>query len=129
MKVFIADDSREIRKRIMAMLSDLKNIEMMGEAENVQDAIKSIREFGPDVVILDIRMPGGSGIDVLKTIEKRNESPVIIILTNYPHSQYRKRCMEAGADFFFDKSGEFEKIIEVVSGVSEGGMYHGYRNN
>ncbi len=101
------------------MLSDLAEIiEMIGEAENVQDAINSIHEFEPDVVILDIRMPGGSGIDVLKKIKKKNEVPVIIILTNYPHSQYRKKCMEAGADFFFDKSGDFEEIVKVVSGIS-----------
>ena len=118
MKVFIADDSSEIRKRIIAMLSDLaERIEMIGEAENVQDAINSIHEFDPDVVILDIRMPGGSGIDVLKKIKKINEVPVIIILTNYPHSQYRKKCMEAGADFFFDKSRDFEEIVKVVSGI------------
>ena len=123
MKVFIADDSSEIRKRIIAMLSDLvERIEMIGEAENVQDAINSIHEFGPDVVILDISMPGGSGIDVLKTIKKKNEVPVIIILTNYPYSQYRKKCMEAGADFFFDKSGDFEEIVKVVSGISGGGI-------
>ena len=123
MKVFIADDSSEIRKRIRVMLSDLvERIEMIGEAENVQDAIKSIHEFGPDVVILDIRMPGGSGIDVLKNIKKKNEVPIIIILTSYPYSQYRNKCMEAGADFFFDKSRDFEEIVKVVSGISGGGI-------
>ena len=121
MKIFIADDSDEVRKRIVAMLSDLERIDTIGQAENVQDAIASIREFGPDVVILDIRMPGGSGIDVLEGIEKKNQVPIVIMLTNYPHSQYRKRCMEAGADFFFDKSVEFEKVIEVVSGISARG--------
>lgn len=119
MKVFIADDSSEIRKRIIAMLSDLEErIETIREAGNVQDAINSIHEFDPDVVILDIRMPGGSGIDVLQKIEKRNKVPVIIILTNYPHSQYRKKCMEAGADFFFNKSRDFEEIVKVVSRIS-----------
>jgi DNA-binding NarL/FixJ family response regulator len=123
MKVFIADDSSEIRKRIIAMLAVLaERIEMIGEAENVQDAINSIHEFDPDVVILDIRMPGGSGIDVLKNIKKNNEVPVIIILTNYPHSQYREKCMEAGADFFFDKSRDFKEIVRVVSGISGGGI-------
>ena len=123
MKIFIADDSREIRKRIIAMLSDLvESIEMIGEAENVQDAIKSIPEFDPDVVILDIRMPGGSGIDVLKNIKKKNEVPIIIILTSYPYSQYRNKCMEAGADFFFDKSRDFEEIVKVVSALSGGGI-------
>ena len=118
MKVFIADDSLEIRNRIITMLSDLETIDMIGQAENVEDAINSIREINPDVVILDIRMPGGSGIDVLENIDKRNRVPVVIMLTNYPYPQYRKKCMDAGADFFFDKSGEFEKVIEVISGMS-----------
>lgn len=119
MKVFIADDSSEIRKRIKAMLSVLaERIEMIREAENVQDAINSIHEFEPDVVILDIRMPGGNGIDVLKRIRKKQEVPVIIILTNYPRSQYREKCLEAGADFFFNKSRDFEEIVKVVSRIS-----------
>ncbi len=122
MKVFIADDSIEIRKRIIAMLSDVERIDMIGQAENVQDAISSIHELNPDVVILDIRMPGGSGMDVLKTIEKRNRMPVVIMLTNYPHSQYRNKCLDAGADYFFDKSREFEKVIEVVNSMSDKGI-------
>ena len=123
MKVIIADDSSEIRKRIIAMLSGLaERIEMIGEAANVEDAINSIHEHNPDLVILDIRMPGGSGIDVLKKIRKKNDAPVIIILTKYPRSQYREKCMEAGADFFFDKSGDFEEIVKVVSGISGGGI-------
>ncbi len=126
MKVFIADDSQEVRQRIVAMLSDLERIDVVGQAENVQNAINSIRELKPDVVILDMRMPGGSGIDVLEKIEKRNGMPVVIMLTNYAHSQYRKRCLAAGADFFFDKSGEFEKVIDVVNGM--GSMKHGLQN-
>jgi len=122
MKVFIADDSIEIRKRIIAMLSDVERIDMIGQAENVQDAISSIHKLNPDVVILDIRMPGGSGMDVLKTIEKRNRMPVVIMLTNYPHSQYRNKCLDAGADFFFDKSREFEKVIEIVNSMSGKGI-------
>jgi len=115
MKVFIADDSSEVRERIRMLLSELEKIEMIGEAENVQEAIESIRHLGPDVVILDIRMPGGSGIDVLKEIVKEDRVPIIIMLTNYPYPQYKKKCMDAGADFFFDKSREFEKVVEVLS--------------
>ena len=122
MKVFIADDSLEIRKRIIAMLSDIERIDLIGQAENVQDAISSIHELSPDVVILDIRMPGGSGIDVLKTIEKKNRIPVVIMLTNYPRSQYGNKCLDAGADFFFEKSIEFEKVMEVVTSMSGKGV-------
>ncbi len=66
------------------------------------------------MVILDIRMSDGSGIDVLPEIKKGNQSPLVIVLTNYPYPQYRRKCIEAGADFFFDKSTEFDKVTEVL---------------
>ena len=120
MKVFIADDSAEVRERIVDMISEAESIEIVGQAESVPDAIGAIRQLKPDVVILDIRMPGGCGIDVLKTIEKNGGIPVVIMLTNYPYPQYRKKCFDAGADFFFDKSSEFEKVINVLQCVPAG---------
>lgn len=114
MKVFIVDDSALVRERIIAMISEHPGIEITGQAENAQEAINSIRKLKPDVAILDIRMPGGNGIEVLRNIKKNNSAPTVIILTNYPYPQYRKKCMEAGADYFFDKSTEFQKIIEVL---------------
>jgi DNA-binding NarL/FixJ family response regulator len=114
MKVFIVDDSAVVRERLIGMLTELPEIEIAGQAKNAPDAIKSIRKLKPDITILDIRMPGGNGIEVLKEIKKDKPSPLIIILTNYPYPQYRKKCMEGGADYFFDKSTEFEKVIEVL---------------
>ena len=114
MKVFIVDDSALVRERIIAMISEHPGIEITGQAENALEGINSIRKLKPDVVILDIRMPGGNGIEVLRNIKKNSSGPTIIILTNYPYPQYRKKCIEAGADYFFDKSTEFNKIIEVI---------------
>ncbi len=114
MKVFIVDDSAVVCERLETMLSEIPEVEIIGQAGKPVEAIKSIQSLNPDVVILDIRMPGGSGIDVLEYIKKDNLDPTVIILTNYPYPQYRKKCMERGADFFFDKSTEFEKIIEVI---------------
>ncbi len=116
MKILIADDSGAVRERIKLLLSDIEDVEMIGEARNVGQAMEQIRQLIPDVIILDIRMPDGSGMDVLRHIRKRGGLPVVIMLTSYPHPQYRKRCMEAGADFFFDKTEEFEKVAEAVSG-------------
>ncbi|GAI28344.1 unnamed protein product, partial [marine sediment metagenome] len=56
----------------------------------------------------------GNGIKVLEAIKKNLQSPKVIIFTNYPYPQYRKRYMDAGADFFFDKSTEFEKLVDTV---------------
>ncbi len=114
MKVFIVDDSALVRERIIDMISENPGIEITGQAKNAQEGINSILKLKPDVVILDIRMPGGNGIEVLKNIKKNSSAPTIIILTNYPYPQYRKKCMEAGADYFFDKSSEFNKIVEVI---------------
>jgi DNA-binding NarL/FixJ family response regulator len=114
MKVFIADDSALLRERLIDMLSELEGIEIVGQAEDSLSAVRSIHKLKPDVVILDIWMPGGSGFNVLQNIKKNKVANVVIMFTNYPYPQYRKKCMDEGADFFFDKSSEFEKITEML---------------
>lgn len=109
-KAFIADDSTLVRERLETMLDELAGIKIVGQADNVAEAINAIRSLQPDVVILDIRMPGGSGIDVLRKIKQDGVGPIVIILTNYPFSGYRQKCMDAGANFFLDKSTEFDQI-------------------
>jgi DNA-binding NarL/FixJ family response regulator len=118
--VFIADDSLIVRERLVTMLDELAEIEIVGQAENVAEAIKTIRKVKPDVVILDIRMPGGSGIDVLRNIKQGEATPMVIILTNYPYLGYRQKCLRAGADFFLDKSTEFEQIPALFERLEQG---------
>ena len=84
------------------------------------EAISGIRIIQPDVVILDIRMPGGTGIDVLQTIKQDEVTPMVIILTNYPYPGYRQKCLQAGADFFLDKSAEFDQIPELFERFKQG---------
>jgi DNA-binding NarL/FixJ family response regulator len=114
MRLFIADDSEILRVRLVDMLSEIEGIEIIGQAQESLDAIESIQKLNPQVVILDIRMPRINSIKVLKAIKKDDQSPTVIIFTNYPYPQYRKRCMDLGADFFFDKSTEFEKLFDTV---------------
>ena len=117
--VFIADDSRIVREHLVTMLDELA-VDIVGQAENVADAISAIRQSQPDIVILDIRMPGGSGIDVLQAITQDEAPPIIIILTNYPYPAYRQKCLQAGADFFLDKSTEFEQIPLLFEQIKRG---------
>lgn len=114
MKVFIADDSAIVRERLSSMLFDLKGVEIIGFAVTAQNAAESIRELKPDAVILDIRMPGGSGIDVLSEIKKDAKAPVVIILTNYPYPQYREKCMHSGADFFLISPQNLKKSTRFL---------------
>jgi DNA-binding NarL/FixJ family response regulator len=114
MRLFIADDSEILRLRLIDMLSEIEGVEIIGQAQNSLDAIESIEELNPHVVILDIRMPQVNGIKVLRAIKRNNHHLKVIIFTNYPYPQYRKRCLDLGADFFFDKSTEFEKLVDTV---------------
>lgn len=113
LKVLIADDSLVVREHLVTMLDELEGIEIVGQAENVAEATTAIRKLQPDLVILDIWMPDGSGIDVLQNIKQPGPAPVVIILTNYPYPEYRQRCLNAGADFFLDKSTEFDQILDL----------------
>ncbi len=114
MRLFIADDSEILRVRLVDMLSEIEGIEIIGQAQESLDTIESIQKLNPEVVILDIRMSRINCIKVLEAIKKDDQSPTVIIFTNYPYPQYRKRCMDLGADFFFDKSTEFEKLVDTV---------------
>ena len=114
MRVLIADDSDFLVKRLAATLGQISGIEVAGRAGTVAEASEAVRNLKPDVVILDIGMPGGSGIDVLEGMKKDRLNAVVIVLTNYGLPEYRKRCMESGARFFFDKSTEFERVSEVL---------------
>ena len=110
MNVLIVDDSQVIQDSLANMLSLIDGVNTIARAEDVDNAISATRELKPDVLILDIRIHGGSGIDVLKEVKKERPSPKVIMLTNYPYSQYRKKCFDEGADFFLDKSTEFAQI-------------------
>jgi DNA-binding NarL/FixJ family response regulator len=118
MRVFIIDDSAIVRERLIAMLTEVEGVEIVGHAEDAFSAIEGVRELIPDVVILDIQMPGGaSGIYALERIRCERPAPTIIMLTNYSYPQYRKKCIDGGAAFFFDKSTEFERVPEVLKAL------------
>ena len=115
LKLFIADDSKAIVESLSDLLVEIRGMEIVGYAHNTSQAIERINVLNPDVVILDIRMPGGSWIHVLETIKLYNKKILIIMLTAYPYPQYRRICEEMGAEYFFDKSTEFHRVQEVLT--------------
>ena len=114
MKIFLVDDSMVIRQRLKRLLADVEEVQVIGEAGQVQQATDAILEQKPDVVLLDIHLFNGNGIDVLRRLKKEKPAPAVIILTNYPYPQYRQECIEAGADFFFVKSTEFDQVVPAL---------------
>jgi DNA-binding NarL/FixJ family response regulator len=116
-KVLIADDSTQIRERIIKLLSAVPNIEIAGEAIDGIETAVLVRKTHPDVVILDLQMPKLSGLEILPRIKEIIPPPVIVVLTNFSTSPMKAMCTRKGADFFFDKSTEFEKAIAVIEGM------------
>jgi DNA-binding NarL/FixJ family response regulator len=113
-RVYIVDDSVKLRKRLCELLSDVDNVRVVGQAGDADEALDDIRVLKPDTVLLDIRLPGKNGIQLLGEIKELQPEITVIIMTNYDYPQYRQQSILAGADHFFNKTREFENIIDVL---------------
>jgi DNA-binding NarL/FixJ family response regulator len=114
MKVLVVDDSVTLRHHLIELLLMIPGVEIL-EAGQVSEARQAIGAGRPDVVVLDIHMPRGSGIEVLEALRGDNPRPTTIVLTNDPTPQWRAACIRTGADFFFDKTAEFQQAIDVIA--------------
>jgi len=117
MKVLIADDSRLMRERIRETISIFSSVEIVSETETGLQTLEELFKHNPDLAILDIRMPDRNGLEILKEYRKKNKKTIIVILTNYAYDQYKDRAFENGADYFFSKSEDFDKISAVVAKI------------
>ncbi len=113
----IADDSSLIRERLFELLSAFEGIDTIELARDTSEAKDKIVRLKPDIVILDIRMPGGGGFEVLKIIKEKNLKSCVIIFTSYPYPQYRDKSLELGADYFLSKETDIKKLGEILNGM------------
>ena len=122
-KVVIVDDSMEIQERLAAMLRDIPGVEVAGQAASVAEAISAVHRLKPDVMILDLRLPDGNGMEVLRLVQREQTRTRIIVLTSYAYPQYEQRAREAGVHAFLNKAHEFGRVAELVrSLISDGGQ-------
>lgn len=115
MKVLIADDSELIRDRLQQMFCQFRSVEIAGSFDNGFETLEGLRKLKPDLAIIDIKMPGLSGLEVLKEIRKEDMNIIIILLTFYSSDYYRQQAIKYGADYFFSKVDDFEKIPMVIT--------------
>jgi DNA-binding NarL/FixJ family response regulator len=115
MNIVIADDSLVFREKIKDLVMLNKDVTIVGEARNGIEAIQLVREKKPDLLILDIQMPEMNGIKVLEALKGNVRTTKICVFTNYPYPQYKKRCMNEGADYFFDKNVDFLEVKKLLA--------------
>ena len=114
MKVLIADDSELILATLQEMLGRFGQVEIVATCHNGTDALKAIQALMPDLAIVDLKMPGLTGLEVLSQIRKEDHSTTFILLTFYSSGYFRQAAIKAGADYFFSKDEDFWKIAMVV---------------
>ena len=114
MKLLIVDDSDLLQNRLRNAIEEVDKTISISQAHSFKDGLELFITFGPDTIILDIALPDGSGINLLRIFKKEKTYVKVLIFTNYPTSEFKKRCLELGADYFFDKSN-LGSIIKAIS--------------
>lgn len=120
--VYIVEDSFPVRERLIEAVADVPNARVVGQADAITEALEGVQQVQPRVLIVDVQLRRGSGIRLLKQLRATgNRLPeLVIVVTNYPTDDYRKASEDCGADHFFDKASEFDKVRDVL-------LQHGMR--
>jgi two-component system, NarL family, response regulator DevR len=118
MNVFVVEDSPSIRDLIRMSVEDAGGM-IIGEAATQQEAITLIGVLNPDVVVIDLRLPDGNGIEVTRAVKQTHPGITMIVLTNQARHQVEQACLDAGADHFFEKSStdylHFRALLNQLS--------------
>jgi len=119
-KVVLVDDSNLVRAGLKRLIERTQGLRIVGEAGNADAAIQTIRESKPDVVVLDVSMPGKGGMDVLFEVKKGNRPPIVAMFTSHTSPLLREKFLAAGADHFFHKTTEFNALIAFLGKLAQG---------
>jgi DNA-binding NarL/FixJ family response regulator len=119
MKLLIVEDSPHIRASLVGLMECLPGIDSICTADSLAQAMTSVRLCLPTMVILDLQLPDGLGIELIEPMKHLAPTVHIAVLTNHANAFNKRHCMAIGADWFFDKSTEFDDLIEVVRAEAE----------
>jgi len=122
-KILIADDHPIVRAGFKQVISDTPDMLVADEAGNGQEVLNYIRKKNYDCVLLDISMPGRSGLEILKDLKSEKPKLPVLILSIYPEEQYAIRALRAGAAGYMTKAGAPHELIAAIRKISEGGKY------
>jgi two-component system response regulator NreC len=119
-KVVVADDHTILRQGIKALLDNQEEIEVVGEAKDGREAIKAIEALSPDVILMDIAMPGLNGLEATRRIKKKFPMTKVVVLTMHTNEEYIFQILNAGADGYLVKETAFQDLISAINSVHRG---------
>lgn len=122
-RIVLIDDHPVVRRGMNDLLSHEPDLLVCGEAEGETDALVTLEEQRPDVVVLDLTLKDGNGVDLIKQIRGRFHDTRIVVLTMHDESLFGARCFRAGASGFVNKEEASEKVIEAIRTVCTGRLY------
>ena len=122
-KVLVADDHTLVRKGLKQILLDAEDIQHVDEAKDGKETLNKVNEEDYDLVLLDISLPGRSGIDVLKQLKCTKPKLPVLILSMHPEEQYAVRSLRAGAAGYLTKESAPDELIDAIKKVAAGGKY------
>jgi two-component system invasion response regulator UvrY len=122
-KVILCDDHALIRRGIRDTLADAADIEVVGEAGDYGELRGLLRDKSCDVLVLDINLPGRSGLDVLHVLKEEGSTLRVLVVSMYPEDQYAMRALKAGAHGYLNKGSDAAQIVAAVRTVSQGKKY------
>ena len=124
-RLLIVDDHELVRVGLREILADYPMIEIVGEAGNGETAIRLTRELWPDVVLLDISMPGLSGLETTRRLKKARSTLAVIILSVHAEPPYPERLMAAGASGYLTKDCAVTELVQAIRTVARGSRHIG----
>ena len=122
-KILVADDHAVVREGLKQIVRETSDMVVTGEAADGREVLRLIREHAWDVVLLDIAMPGRSGLDILKELKAEEPRLPVLMLSMYPEEQYAVRALKAGASGYLTKESVPDELISAIRKVSAGGKY------
>ncbi len=122
-KVFLADDHEIVRHGIRLLLEEEADMKVIGEAGNGREAVTKTRKLCPDIVVMDIEMPGLNGIEAIEKIHENCDSCKIIILSMHSNSEYIRRALKSGARGYILKESAGKELVRSIRSVTSGRRY------
>jgi two-component system invasion response regulator UvrY len=122
-KIIIADDHALIRQGLKKTLEGEPDIRIVGEARNAAELLELSAKVPADILIVDINMPGRSGLDVLSELKRRNRKLRVVILSMYPEDSVAVRALKSGASGYVSKENAAEDLVKAIRKVAGGGTY------